>query len=126
MLHTNPSASCRQVYNLTHYLRFHPGGVPLLLKVAGRDGTALFNKYHAWVRACGVRGRLVDAGRRRGGGAALFDKYRAWVRRWVGARPAACSDGREAGRRHPAGHSERRAWGRSWTDAGWRAARVLG
>lgn len=38
-----------QVYNLTPYLRFHPGGVPLLLKVAGRDGTALFNKYHAWV-----------------------------------------------------------------------------
>ena len=39
-----------QVYNITHYLRFHPGGVPLLLKVAGKDGTALFNKYHAWVR----------------------------------------------------------------------------
>lgn len=38
-----------KVYNLTPYLRFHPGGVPLLLKVAGRDGTALFNKYHAWV-----------------------------------------------------------------------------
>jgi len=38
------------VYNITHYLRFHPGGVPLLLKVAGKDGTALFNKYHAWVR----------------------------------------------------------------------------
>lgn len=40
----------QQVYNLTSYLRFHPGGVPLLLKVAGKDGTALFNKYHAWVR----------------------------------------------------------------------------
>lgn len=38
-----------QVYNITPYLRFHPGGVPMLLKVAGRDGTALFNKYHAWV-----------------------------------------------------------------------------
>jgi cytochrome-b5 reductase len=38
-----------QVYNITEYLRFHPGGVPLLLAVGGRDGTALFNKYHAWV-----------------------------------------------------------------------------
>lgn len=42
--HTPP-----QVFNITHYLRFHPGGVPLLLKVAGKDGTALFTKYHAWV-----------------------------------------------------------------------------
>jgi cytochrome b involved in lipid metabolism len=40
-----------RVYNITPYLRFHPGGVPLLLKVAGTDGTALFNKYHAWVNA---------------------------------------------------------------------------
>ncbi|KAI3431757.1 hypothetical protein D9Q98_004799 [Chlorella vulgaris] len=38
-----------KVYNITHYLRFHPGGVPLLLKVAGKDGTALFTKFHAWV-----------------------------------------------------------------------------
>ncbi|KAL4421197.1 hypothetical protein ABPG77_010072 [Micractinium sp. CCAP 211/92] len=38
-----------KVYNITPYLRFHPGGIPMLLKVAGRDGTALFNKYHAWV-----------------------------------------------------------------------------
>lgn len=36
---------------MTPYLRFHPGGVPLLLKIAGRDGTALFTKYHAWVSA---------------------------------------------------------------------------
>ncbi|PSC69297.1 cytochrome b5 domain-containing RLF [Micractinium conductrix] len=38
-----------KVYNMTPYLRFHPGGTPLLLKIAGKDGTALFNKYHAWV-----------------------------------------------------------------------------
>ncbi|KAL4439910.1 hypothetical protein ABPG75_002911 [Micractinium tetrahymenae] len=38
-----------KVYNITPYLRFHPGGIPLLLKVAGKDGTALFTKYHAWV-----------------------------------------------------------------------------
>lgn len=53
-----------RVYNMTPYLRFHPGGVPLLLKVAGRDGTALFNKYHAWVNAgeqglCGGAGMCV-------------------------------------------------------------------
>ena len=51
--HSRP-ASCPchprlQVYSITQYLRFHPGGVPLLLAVGGRDGTALFNKYHAWV-----------------------------------------------------------------------------
>lgn len=38
-----------RVYNVTHYLPFHPGGQPLLLAVAGKDGTALFAKYHAWV-----------------------------------------------------------------------------
>lgn len=50
LLHsTTPLRTVLQVYNITHYLRFHPGGVPLLLKVAGKDGTVLFNKYHAWV-----------------------------------------------------------------------------
>ena len=44
-----------RVYNMTAYLRFHPGGVPILLKIAGKDGTALFNKYHPWVNA----GRLL-------------------------------------------------------------------
>lgn len=38
-----------KVYNLTPYLSFHPGGVDYLLKVAGKDGTVLFNKYHRWV-----------------------------------------------------------------------------
>ena len=59
-------ATCKcplQVYNITHYLRFHPGGVPLLLKIAGKDGTALFNKYHAWVSGWaalrGVSGRAA-------------------------------------------------------------------
>eukprot|EP00003_Mantamonas_plastica_P007743 TRINITY_DN1657_c0_g2_i1.p1 TRINITY_DN1657_c0_g2~~TRINITY_DN1657_c0_g2_i1.p1 ORF type:complete len:212 (-),score=81.88 TRINITY_DN1657_c0_g2_i1:286-921(-) len=37
------------VYNITPYLKFHPGGEKKLMMVAGRDGTALFNKYHAWV-----------------------------------------------------------------------------
>ncbi|CAM6090899.1 unnamed protein product [Calypogeia fissa] len=40
-----------RVYNVTPYLKFHPGGPEMLMKAAGKDGTALFNKYHAWVNA---------------------------------------------------------------------------
>ncbi|XP_078437408.1 reduced lateral root formation [Wolffia australiana] len=40
-----------RVYNISPYMKFHPGGVDLLMKAAGRDCTALFNKYHAWVNA---------------------------------------------------------------------------
>eukprot|EP01104_Vermistella_antarctica_P019147 TRINITY_DN7366_c0_g1_i1.p1 TRINITY_DN7366_c0_g1~~TRINITY_DN7366_c0_g1_i1.p1 ORF type:complete len:137 (+),score=8.70 TRINITY_DN7366_c0_g1_i1:201-611(+) len=38
-----------KVYNITEYMRFHPGGVDKLLLAGGRDGTSLFNKTHAWV-----------------------------------------------------------------------------
>lgn len=38
-----------QVYNVTPYLKFHPGGVDYLMLGAGKDATALFNKYHRWV-----------------------------------------------------------------------------
>lgn len=38
-----------KVYNLTRYVKFHPGGVEEILRCAGRDGTALFNEIHAWV-----------------------------------------------------------------------------
>ncbi|CAI4222482.1 unnamed protein product [Auanema sp. JU1783] len=38
-----------QVYDVTKYLDFHPGGIPELMRAAGRDGTPLFNQYHAWV-----------------------------------------------------------------------------
>eukprot|EP01134_Creolimax_fragrantissima_P006045 CFRG6045T1 len=38
-----------QVYNITHFLDFHPGGVDILLKSAGKDGTWMFDKYHSWV-----------------------------------------------------------------------------
>ena len=38
-----------QVYNITPYIKYHPGGVQYIMKGAGRDATALFNKYHAWV-----------------------------------------------------------------------------
>jgi cytochrome b involved in lipid metabolism len=38
-----------RVYNIGPYLRYHPGGIDILLKAAGKDGSALFKKYHAWV-----------------------------------------------------------------------------
>ncbi|KAJ8605571.1 hypothetical protein CTAYLR_000152 [Chrysophaeum taylorii] len=38
-----------RVYNLTPYLHYHPGGIPLLRGVAGKDCTDLFNKHHRWV-----------------------------------------------------------------------------
>ncbi|EFJ04902.1 hypothetical protein SELMODRAFT_127066 [Selaginella moellendorffii] len=40
-----------RVYNITPYLNFHPGGLDMLMKAAGKDCTSLFNKYHAWVNA---------------------------------------------------------------------------
>lgn len=38
-----------RVYNITPYLDFHPGGRAQLMRAAGKDGTLLFTKYHAWV-----------------------------------------------------------------------------
>ncbi|CAD6887085.1 unnamed protein product [Tilletia controversa] len=38
-----------KVYNLTAYLRFHPGGGDEVMRVAGRDGTRLFMLTHSWV-----------------------------------------------------------------------------
>ncbi len=46
------------VYNITPFLHYHPGGVQILLQCAGRDCTVLFNKYHAWVNATGMIGNL--------------------------------------------------------------------
>ena len=40
-----------QVYNITKYLKFHPGGVDWIMKGAGKDCTVLFQKHHAWVNA---------------------------------------------------------------------------
>ncbi|KAK6915348.1 Cytochrome b5-like heme/steroid binding domain [Dillenia turbinata] len=40
-----------RVYNISPYLKFHPGGVDMLMKAVGKDCTSLFNKYHAWVNA---------------------------------------------------------------------------
>ncbi|VDM61619.1 unnamed protein product [Angiostrongylus costaricensis] len=38
-----------QVYDITSYLEFHPGGIPELMRAAGNDATGLFNHYHPWV-----------------------------------------------------------------------------
>ncbi|OWZ27906.1 cytoplasmic protein [Cryptococcus neoformans c45] len=43
------SAFNGMVYNITHYLPFHPGGEEELMRVAGRDGTRLFMSTHSWV-----------------------------------------------------------------------------
>ncbi|XP_058073693.1 cytochrome b5 domain-containing protein RLF-like [Magnolia sinica] len=40
-----------RVYNISPYMKFHPGGVDMLTKAAGKDCTSLFDKYHAWVNA---------------------------------------------------------------------------
>merc|ERR1712113_1304607 len=43
-----------RVYNISPYLRYHPGGAEILLKAAGADGTALFDKHHPWVNGHGI------------------------------------------------------------------------
>lgn len=37
------------VYNVTSYLQYHPGGEEELMKGAGKDATELFNEVHMWV-----------------------------------------------------------------------------
>jgi cytochrome-b5 reductase len=38
-----------KVYDITAYIKFHPGGVEKIMIGAGRDMTSLFDKYHQWV-----------------------------------------------------------------------------
>ncbi|KAJ2079048.1 hypothetical protein H4R24_004061 [Coemansia sp. RSA 988] len=38
-----------KVFNITHYMDFHPGGRAQLMRAAGKDGSALFYNTHAWV-----------------------------------------------------------------------------
>ena len=38
------SAFNGKVYNITHYLPYHPGGEKELMRVAGRDGSKLFGE----------------------------------------------------------------------------------
>ena len=38
-----------KVYNTTAFFDYHPGGRNYMKMAAGKDGTALFDKHHAWV-----------------------------------------------------------------------------
>jgi cytochrome b involved in lipid metabolism len=46
------------VYNISPFLKYHPGGLDEALKAAGRDCTSLYDKYHPWVNADAVLGNL--------------------------------------------------------------------
>ncbi|KAJ3169982.1 hypothetical protein HDU87_000504 [Geranomyces variabilis] len=43
-----------KVYNVTQYLKFHPGGAGQLMRGAGKDATELFMKVHPWVNVDGL------------------------------------------------------------------------
>lgn len=38
-----------KVYEITPYLKYHPGGAEILRVILGKDCTKLFRKFHAWV-----------------------------------------------------------------------------
>ncbi|KAI4146264.1 MAG: hypothetical protein L6R39_003519 [Caloplaca ligustica] len=73
-----------KVYNLTPYMKFHPGGVNELMKGAGRekDAERLFMEVHPWVNWEGLLGECLvgilvsedeTTGSRKGGGDGLED-----------------------------------------------------
>ena len=47
------------VYNIGPYLAYHPGGIDIMKKVLGQDGTALFDKFHGWVNIESLIGTLA-------------------------------------------------------------------
>lgn len=47
------------VYNVTPYLRFHPGGAKILHTVLGKDGTKMFLKFHSWVNAVALMEKCI-------------------------------------------------------------------
>ncbi|KAJ3280618.1 hypothetical protein HK104_000536 [Borealophlyctis nickersoniae] len=67
-----------KVYNVTHYLKFHPGGAGQLMRGAGKDATQLFLTVHPWVNVDAlldkcmvgylVKEKPIDAGDEGGGG----------------------------------------------------------
>ena len=47
-MYDNISLCLGNVYNVTAYMEYHPGGWDELIKGAGRDATDLFNDAHRW------------------------------------------------------------------------------
>ena len=46
------------VYDLSPFLEYHPGGFDQIMRGAGNDCTELYNKYHPWVSIEAVLGPL--------------------------------------------------------------------
>ena len=46
------------VYDITMYLDYHPGGIDILKPCFGKDMTQLFNKYHSYVSIDGIIGKF--------------------------------------------------------------------
>ena len=51
-----------RIYNVTPYLKFHPGGVKEVMKGAGKDATKLIDKIHAWVNVENMLARCLVGG----------------------------------------------------------------
>lgn len=47
-----------EVFDLTLYLDYHPGGAKKLMLGAGKDATDLFNEHHPWVNFHSLVGKL--------------------------------------------------------------------
>lgn len=60
-LHNSPDdawiALNGKVYDMTKYVDCHPGG-RVIMQAAGKDGTELFRKFHPWVNADALIGKL--------------------------------------------------------------------
>lgn len=54
------------VYNVTHYMDFHPGGSEELMRGVGTDATDLFNQVHAWVNYDSILKKCVVGRLKRG------------------------------------------------------------
>eukprot|EP00918_Siedleckia_nematoides_P072200 GHVU01157688.1.p1 GENE.GHVU01157688.1~~GHVU01157688.1.p1 ORF type:complete len:226 (+),score=41.01 GHVU01157688.1:261-938(+) len=72
------------VFDISHYLDFHPGGVEVMLPVLGTDATKAFDESHRWVSAAAILQHVrvgtvqppppgsSPAGHRRGGSSQLL------------------------------------------------------
>ncbi len=54
------------VYDITKFMKYHPGGDAILERYAGRDATEIYDAFHKWVNAEGmlqnyVLGRLIPS-----------------------------------------------------------------